>query len=539
MKTAYDVVVIGSGFGGAITGARLAQAGLSVAILERGKRWDKDEFPRTTGQVAKGFWEPGKAYGLVEYRAFKRMDVIQGCGVGGGSLHYFNVHLRTPSKIFDQARWPEALSRSVLDPYYDIVQAKMESKPLTPPEGRGLPERTRVFMEAANKAGSNASLADIAVYTGPERTNASGVRQDPCTYCGNCLLGCHIHAKNTLDITYIAGAERDHDLEVFPLHSAAKIEPVDGGKYRVHFDRNDPDDPAAAPTPGNVIGERVVVAAGTLGSTELLLRCRDEHKTLPKISAALGLHFSGNGDFLIPGACDTTEMVDPGQGPSITAKAIRETEDNIITIEDLGLPDPFFWFLEGALPPRGSRLWGLLKLAGNYIWQSLGFGRGRVSEEIGNLVDGGRTPHLLPYLGMGTDAADGELRLRGGDIDLRWSHKRSRKMFKEMEALLKDISAETGGHYATSPLWRWPLRKLLTAHPLGGCVTSDSADTGVVDHRGEVWNYPGLFVIDGAAIPTALAINPSLTIGAMSERAAHWMIHGSERGAGDPAPHQE
>jgi len=530
MKDAYDVVVIGSGFGGAITAARLAEDGARVAVLERGKRWDKSEFPRTTGQVAGGFWERGKAYGLVEYRAFKRMDVIAGCGVGGGSLHYFNVHLRAPERIFDGPRWPERFSRALLDPYYDRVQEKMESKPLVPPAGRELPERTRVFVDAAERAGKDASLVDIAVYTGAERANASGVRQDPCTYCGNCLLGCHVHAKNTLDITYLAGAEASHDLEVFPLHSAVNIEPVDGGRYRVSFERHAARDPAAAPAPGRVMADRVVVAAGTLGSTELLLRCRDVHKSLPKLGDMLGRYFSGNGDFLIPGACDVTGMVDPGLGPSITAKLICDTGDNIVTVEDLGLPDPFFWFLEGALPPRGSRLWGLLKLAGSYLWQSLGFGvgRNRVSNEIGNLVDGGRTTRLLPYLGMGTDAADGRLQLRDGDIDVVWSHKRSRAMFKQMEGILREVSEASGGRYATSPLWRWPLRKLLTAHPLGGCAMGETAESGVVDHTGQVWDYPGLFVIDGSIIPSALAVNPSLTIGALSERAAQWMINGQE-----------
>ncbi len=131
---------------------------------------------------------------------------------------------------------------------------------------------------------------------------------------------------------------------------------------------------------------------------------------------------------------------------------------------------------------------------------------------------------MLPYLGMGTDAANGRLLLRHGDIDLDWSHKRSKRMFKEMETILKKISAATGGRYATSPLWRWPLRKLLTAHPLGGCVVSDSIEHGVVDHRGLVWNYPGLYVIDGATIPTALAVNPSLTIGALAERGASLIL---------------
>src|SRR2546426_11463808 len=102
MRDTYDVVVVGSGFGGAITACRLAQAGRSVCVLERGKQWDKTDFPRSPGEVSKSFWKKGESFGFLEYKAFKRIDVLQGCGVGGGSLHYFNVHLRTPEGIFCQ-----------------------------------------------------------------------------------------------------------------------------------------------------------------------------------------------------------------------------------------------------------------------------------------------------------------------------------------------------------------------------------------------------------------------------------------------------
>ena len=142
MKPTYDVVVVGSGFGGAITACRLAQAGRSVCILERSRRWDKTDFPRSPGEVAKSFWQDGGSYGFLEYKAFKRIDVIQGCGVGGGSLHYFNVHLRTPPDIFAQKVWPPEITRAVLDPYYDLAEEMLESQRLTPPEGREQPLRT-------------------------------------------------------------------------------------------------------------------------------------------------------------------------------------------------------------------------------------------------------------------------------------------------------------------------------------------------------------------------------------------------------------
>ena len=136
------------------------------------------------------------------------------------------------------------------------------------------------------------------------------------------------------------------------------------------------------------------------------------------------------------------------------------------------------------------------------------------------LFQGGVTPRFLPYLGMGTDAADGRMELSGGNIDVKWDSRQSQKMFDEMEKALKELSKGIGGKYKTSVLWGWPLRKLLTAHPLGGCTMSDDREQGVVNEFGEVWNYPNLYVSDGSIIPTALSVNPSATISALSERIA-------------------
>jgi cholesterol oxidase len=520
MNEIYDVVVIGSGFGGAINACRLATAGRSVCILERGKRWGKKDFPRTTGQVARSFWN-FRDYGLLDYRTFSKIDVIQGSGVGGGSLVYFNVHIRTPQEIFQNPRWPKAVKRDMLNPYYDRAKEMLEAKPLTPPAELRMPRRTEAFLAAAQANGKKAELLDICVYTGPDKVNRQGLTQSGCVYCGNCMLGCHVHAKNTLDLNYIALAEKNA-AEVYPLHFVEKIEPVSatgGNRYRVHFKHFDSESHGKFEY-GVVVGRKVVVAAGSLGSTEILLRSRDLHKTLPNLSPMLGERFSGNGDFLLAGTADANREIDPGSGPSITAIADFSTANNKIFIEDLGFPDPFLWYLEGSLPTPG-RFRNLKSFIDKYILRTLGLSKASAfTDGVDQLFQGGLTPKFLPYLGMGTDAADGKMRLSGGNIDIQWNPRNSRKMFKEMEAGLSALSNGVNGKYETSLLWRWPLRKLLTAHPLGGCAMSDNPADGVVNEFGEVWNYPNLFVADGSIIPTALSVNPSATISALSERIA-------------------
>jgi cholesterol oxidase len=539
MKDIYDVVVIGSGFGGAINACRLSQAGRSVCILERGKRWGKKDFPRTTGQVAHSFWNY-KDLGLLDYRAFENIDVIQASGVGGGSLVYFNVHIRTPPEIFENPRWPKGVRREVLNPFYDKARDMLEARQLTPPAELTMPQRTESFIAAAQNIRRSPELMVICVYTGPEKVNRQGIVQEGCVYCGNCMLGCHVHAKNTLDLNYIPLAEQ-HGAEVFPLHLVEKIEPLDKVEingYRVHFrcfdletaenqplttdgarfDRRARPEPLSQP--GSVIGRKVIISAGSLGSSEILLRSRDLHRTLLNLSPALGTKFSGNGDFLLAGALEANREIDPGAGPSITAAIDASTANNRIMIQDLGFPDPFLWYLESALPvPRRLKNLGLFFR--KYFMRTLGLDHGSAfTDGADKLFKGGVTTRFLPFLGMGTDAADGRLALTEGDIDIQWSVKHSRAMFDEMETALKELCKGIGGEYLPSVLWGWPWRKLLTAHPLGGCPMSDDPTQGVVNEFGEVWSYPNLYVSDGSIIPTALSVNPSATISALSERIA-------------------
>jgi cholesterol oxidase len=542
MDERYDYVVIGSGFGGSITACRLAQAGHSVCVLERGRRWPRTGFPRTPAQVAsEAFWDmDARQFGLIEYSVFDRMHVIHGSGVGGGSLHYFNVHIRPPASIFDDRRWPAAISLESLDPYYRLAHEMLDAAPLSPPDGRRLPARTEVFREACRAAGREPELVSIAVYTGPGRRNPhGGGEQLSCDYSGNCGLGCATHAKNTLDLNYLALAEH-YGAVVRSLHQVEVIEPLSEGGYRVDYKRLDPDEPRADEE-GTVEAGRVIVSAGTLGSNELLLRCRDVHRTLPELSPALGSGFSGNGDLLLCGA-EMNRDVDAGSGPSITAGVDCATPGQEAYIEDLGLPDPVLWLIEGMLanenPLRNLVRWGELLLDDRL--RIPGAAR-RITRERERLLGGGRTRRFLPYLGMCEDAADGRFVLDGqGRLDLKWDPRVSERNLLELEDAMRKLSEALGGVYIPSPLWAAGGRGLLTAHPLGGCAMSADPSSGVVDELGAVHGYPDLFVVDGSIVPTALSRNPTATISALAERAAFHMIHDREMRDGDaeiPANH--
>jgi cholesterol oxidase len=525
----YDVVVVGSGFGGAVMACRLAEAGRSVAVLERGRRWDSADFPRAVGQVAsEAFWEEGRSHGFIEYAAFRKLDVVLGAGVGGGSLHYFNVNLRADERIFADPRWPRAVTRQSLEPHYERALEMLESTPLRPPYGRdALPERSSVFLSASRAAGYLTDEVPLAVHMDAPRTNpVTGLAQNPCVYCGNCLFGCDVRAKNTLDSNYLALAENRYGAAIHPLSVVDGIAPSDGGGYDVSFRRLDGADPKSPGVPESLHGTNVVVSAGTLGSARLLLSCRDVKRSLPALSQAVGQHFSLNGELLFAFAHRTSKRTDPGLGPPITARATVHTADHLITVEDLGLPDSLLWYLEGALPPAAGRVRGLAELLTSYLRRTLGMGSrtSRLSLELDSVVSGARTPRTIPFLGMGTDSSDGRMRLDGDELEIDWDARRNRVLYKEMTKVMASISEAAGGQFSTSFLYRWPMRKILTAHPLGGCAMGDDPTRSVVKDSGETWAYPGLYVVDGSIVPSALAVNPSLTIAALAERAAEQMV---------------
>jgi cholesterol oxidase len=516
MPTDFDVIVVGSGFGGAICGARLAEAGYRVLILERGRRWEVKDYPRAPTDA--WTWDhdhPETGHGWFDFRVFPHMTVAQGAGVGGGSLVYANISVEAKPDTFDHG-WPPQITYNALAPHYARVAQTMNVRKI--PETQW-PARTRLLKEAAEALGYGdrfrplelaVTFDDAWTYEQPDPhnpaksktvTNAQGQTQGTCVHLGDCDIGCEVRARNTLDLNYIPIAEQ-HGAVVKPLHLVWMIAPVDGG-YRVDFQEI----ANGALVPGTLTARLVVVAAGSLGSTELLLQCRDVHATLPNLSARLGHNWSSNGDFLTP-AVHLGRQVDPTRGPTITAAV------------DL---------LDGAY--RGQRVFiedgGLPNVADGVLRREAA-GEGKDDHEKAliatlRLIAANALPNIMPWFAQSRDAGNGVLSLKNGKLFLEWNSAASKPTIDAVVSLHQQMALRTGGVPLTPITWT-ACGDLITPHPLGGCNMGASPADGVVDHQGEAFGYRNLFVADGAIVPTPLGLNPSRTIGALSERIASIIV---------------
>src|SRR5262245_2006368 len=356
----FDAIVIGSGFGGSVSACRLAEAGMRVLVLERGRRWSykggngATPYPRENSdpwwfsQEAPELWN-----GWLDLRVFKHMAVLAGAAVGGGSMVYANISATPHTSVFDKG-WPPEITWDVMAPHYARVGDVMDVQQV--PDNQW-PLRMKLMREAAEAigAGDRFLKMELAVSFDPEWTyeradgrpaidaglsriftNKHGVEQGTCVHLGNCDIGCDVEARNTLDRNYLAIARR-HKAEIRPLHLVTAVEPVAGG-YKVSFDHLD----ERRRKPGSATARLVVVAAGSVGSTELMLHCRDVAGTLPNVSSRLGYGWSSNGDFLTP-AFHATRRADPTQWPTITSAITfldgSRTKDRRFWIQDGGVPN--------------------------------------------------------------------------------------------------------------------------------------------------------------------------------------------------------
>jgi len=557
----FNAVVVGSGFGGAVTAFRLAEAGLSVCLLERGKAYPPGSFPRTPREMGRNFWQPGAGYyGLFDVRAFRRkLWCLVSSGLGGGSLIDANTLLRKDEKWFVHEEpdrngyeyWP--VTRADLDPHYDRVERMLGAQryPFETHAPYNSTPKTRQLKYAAEQLGLEWDLLNLAVtfankgcepeigmpIKGPE--NLHNAPRFTCRLCGECNLGCNFGSKNSLDLNVLTrawqcGAEIRTLCEVREIGSRAN-----GGyfvRYVEHRENVTAEESRRKHTPPlvEVTADQLILAAGTLGTNELLLRNRQQ---FPGISDRLGQRFSGNGNLLtfVFNARESRDgttrprLLDPSRGPVITsAVRVPDTADggegSGFYIEDAGFPLFLEWALEMMQPNALTRL---AAFAGRSIWSLLsGDPVSNLSRELARAVGpGALSASSLPLAGMGRDSATGVLSLRQGELNIAWHD--SRDSFARVRETAHDIARVWQADFHGNPIRT--LGRAITVHPLGGCAMGRHAGEGVVDSYGQVFNYPGLSIVDGSVMPGAVGPNPALTIAALADRFADRIIETASR----------
>jgi cholesterol oxidase len=516
----YDVVIIGSGFGGSVAALRLAEKGYSVAVLEAGRRFADDEFPKTSWDSKRFLWAPALGcFGIQRIDLLRNVMVLSGAGVGGGSLVYANTLYRPMEPFYADPQWRHITDwKRELAPYYDQAErmlgvAQYARTTRADVAMRRVAERMGV--------GDSFHLTPVGVYFGrsgidPFFGGAGPVRQT-CEHCGSCMTGCRVGAKNTLVKNYLYLAERQGAV-VHPLTTVTDVRPIAGG-YRVATRGTDKRSRRLV-----YEAEQVIFAAGALGTQRLLHRLKADG-SLPHLSARLGALTRTNSESIV-GARSLRPGVDFTDGVAITSSFHPDANTHIepvrygpgsnmmgllqTALTDGGPLRPLRWF--GAFfrhPLRHTRLlsirhWSqqtVIALVMQSLDNSLNVhyrrswtGRRRLTTTQGH---GEPNPAWIP---AGNEA---------------------------VRLLAEEIGGMPGGS------WGEVFNIPITAHILGGAAIGDSPATGVVDPYHRVYGHPGLHVVDGAAVSANLGVNPSLTITAQAERAmALW----PNKGEPDPRP---
>jgi cholesterol oxidase len=557
----FDAIIVGSGFGGSVTAYRLAEAGLSVCVLERGKAYPPGEFPRAPHRMQRNVWDPSEGlHGMYNIWSFSGLGAVVCSGLGGGSLIYANVLIRKPEKWFvkeDLDRggfeyWP--VTRDDLDPHYDQVETMLGAQryPIDEAPYNEVP-KAREFREAAERLKLDPELPKLAVTFGNE--GEKPVPGEPirggfwdiggrkrtrytCRLVGECDLGCNYGSKNTLDYNYLAEAKK-LGARILTRCEVKEFEPREGGGYEVRYVRHEPEREGKKTDTSRLhrerlTADRLILSAGSLGSTFLLLKMKNQG-AFPGIGNLLGSRFCGNGD-LITFALKTTRMkdgervprlIDAGYGPVITG-AIRYKdqedggeEERGFYIEDAGYANFVNWILETVEVPGDAirQFWG--GIAGRFLDKFLSREpETDIGAEVARLLGSTEfSADLLPLLGMGRDVPDGKLSLGDDErLDLDWRIDKSQAYFDGIREKMKDLAEELGARFS-DPLER--LNRVATVHPLGGCPMGRHAREGVVNEYGAVFGCPpGLYVADGSVMPGPVGPNPSLTIAALADRFA-------------------
>jgi cholesterol oxidase len=496
---------------------RLAQKGYRVAVLEAGKRFLPNDFPKSNWNVTKYLWAPKlRCFGIQNITLLKGVMVLHGSGVGGGSLVYANTLMQPQSHVFDDPAWSGSVDwKRALEPHY-----KTARRMLGVTRNPGLFEGEEALRRVSARMGADTTFhpTDVGVYFGePNRRvldpyfEGAGPERVGCNFCGGCMVGCRYGAKNTLDKNYLYFAEK-WGAVVYPETRVTRIRKLaDGYELETRVST------ALFRRRGRTFkARRVVVAAGVLGTVELLLKNRDVYRTLPNISTRLGDFVRTNGESLL-GATSFDAHRELSRGIAIGAAF---HPDAVTKIEGVRYPSGsgLMRLLGVPLTPEGTALTRPLKMLGRIVrrlprilrlWRVSDWARSTVILLVMQSVD----EHLRLRLGrslirrvlFGLEGAPTE---RPVPSYLPLAQRAAEILGEEIEGEPQNVISEV------------LLRTPATAHILGGCCIGASPAEGVIDERHQVFGHEGLYVCDGSVVPGNLAVNPSLTICALAERFA-------------------
>ncbi|HXG78831.1 MAG TPA: GMC family oxidoreductase [Methyloceanibacter sp.] len=515
LKPAYDVVIVGSGYGGGVAASRLARAGQRVCVIERGKEFLTGSFPSRLPEIRRelqlngGKMRSGSRTGLFDFRLGADIHVLVGCGLGGGSLINAGVALEPDARVFADSVWPEEIAADGLLAL-GFKRAAAMLRPARYRDARSLVKFRA--LEAASAAFAVPPVAAPVAVSFEETVNPAGVEQPACTLCGDCCSGCNVGAKNTVAMTYLPDATA-HGAEIFTELDVSHVAKTAGG-WRVYFAPSDAKDTATR----FVNAKTVVLAAGTLGSTGILLRSREND--LP-LSDRLGERFSANGDIIAfaLGGRERVNAIGVGHPPKFVGDAIGACVAGQIELPDEGDLDRSMILQEGVLPSALAPLLPVFFISG-----------GKLIGAAQSLIKGvyqGPLSHLHTFFVVSHDDAGGRIELENGGVQVRWPGVAEQPVYARVDAALTKAAEAVGARYIKSPLAATGVgTKPATAHPLGGCAMGRDAASGVVNHKGQVFDgkgresvHSGLYVCDGSVIPRSIGVNPLLTISALAERA--------------------
>jgi len=533
--TRVDVVVVGSGYGGAVAATRLAERGARVVVLERGLEWLPGDFPEEFGALMAATRDlDGDGLYDLYMPAGSDLDVVSASGVGGTSLINAAISVRPPANVFVQRDWPEAIRAAHADGslagYFERAEAVLQ--PARYP-GELPAKAAQLRAVAAARGGGRFDLLPLSVTYRDQVRGAPGVavRQSACTLCGNCTVGCNHAAKSTLQTSYLPLA-RAAGARVFAGVEVDHLERRTGG-WRVHYQAR-----GRSPHAASLDADLVVVAAGALGSSEILLRSRA--RGLP-LSDALGTRVSANGDLM--GVCYNgtlpTAMIGEAEGAvsgMVGTALMGYVDHRDPEVRGPELQDQFL-LIESTIPVA------LANAAAKAMATWAGFHRDRFSAEqlrrvdldtaeVGSHDPAGALTHTTLYLACGHDDSGGRYLHRDGDRPrIEWPGVGRSRFVASIFAEMKAHTEILGGVFIPNPRTTLFGGRVMAPHPLGGAPMADHVRAGVVDHLGRVFDpaggvYRGLAVLDGSIVPRSLAATPLLTITALAERGVEQLATG-------------